>query len=204
MSALLPTALEIVISDLRVGKPAVLPTETVYGLAARADDPMAIDAIYRLKGRDDDKPLALCVTSISQAQRFADLPTLAIDMLERLWPGPLTVVAPAIPGAPLDRRMMATDGTLGLRCPDIFWAERLGDMPLALTSANRSGQGDSLSAKAAYDAFAPDAPIVLDHGDSPAGKPSTVIRFETGGVRLLREGAMSAEQFADFDIKWLS
>jgi len=190
MSALTPTALETVISDLRVGKPAVLPTETVYGLAARADDPMAIDAIYRLKGRDDGKPLALCVTSIDHAQRFADLPPLAVNMLKRLWPGPLTVVAPARSGAPLDRRMIAADGTLGLRCPDIFWAERLGDMPLALTSANQSGQGDSLTAKAAYDAFRPDAPIVLDHGRSPAGKPSTVIRFESGG-------------FADFDIKWL-
>lgn len=204
MSAYNLSALETVLIDLRVGKPAVLPTETVYGLAARADDPMAIDAIYRLKGRDDGKPLALCVTSSEEAQRFADLPPLALEMLTRLWPGPLTMVAPAKSGAPLDRRMKAPDGTLGLRCPDIFWRERLGDMPLALTSANRSGQSDSLTAKAAYDAFAPDAPLVLDHGDSPAGKPSTVIRFEPTGVRLLREGAMAAEAFADFDIKWLT
>lgn len=197
------TALETVLVDLRVGKPAVLPTETVYGLAARADDPMAIDAIYRLKGREDGKPLALCVTSRGQAQCFTDLPPLALEMLNQLWPGPLTVVAPAKSGASLDRRMIAPDGSLGLRCPDIFWRDRLGDMPLALTSANRSGQGDSLTAKAAYDAFAPDAPLILDHGDSPVGKPSTVIRFEPHGVRLLREGALSAEQFADFNVKWL-
>ena len=195
--------LDHIASSLRVGKPAILPTETVYGLAARADDPVAIDALYALKGREMDKPLALCVEGIDAAMNFVKLPQSMLPILEKLWPGPLTLVVSAKANTWLYRRMIASDGTLGLRCPDVFWRERLTEFPLALTSANRAGARDTTSAKAAYEAFLPEPPIVLDGGDSSAAKPSTVIRVEKTGLRLLRAGALPPEYFADFDIDWL-
>lgn len=186
---------------LRVGKPVIVPTETVYGLMARADDPMAVDAIYALKGRSFDKPLALCVTGAEMAANYAEISDTAKAIMDAHWPGPLTLVLPIKTQAILDRRI-APAGTVGLRCPDIFWAGRIGDMPLALTSANTSGAPDTKTAKAAHDAFAPDAPIVLDGGDCAAGVPSTVLKLTAKTAVMLREGALGKDDLADFDLDW--
>ncbi len=187
--------------ELRVGRPVIVPTETVYGLMARADDPVAVDAIYALKGRDFDKPLALCVSTPDAARDYAQLSDQAAAIMAALWPGPLTLVLPAKPGSIIDRRC-SQDGMIGLRCPDIFWSGRLGAMPLALTSANKSGEPDTACAKTAYEAFLPDPPVVLDGGVIAAGTPSTVLRLSGGKAKLLRAGAMQAEDFAPFDLDW--
>ena len=187
--------------ELRVGRPVIVPTETVYGLMARADDPLAVDAVYALKGRGFDKPLALCVTNAKAATEYADVTPQARAIMDAFWPGPLTLVLPLKPGGIVDKRC-SQDGMVGLRCPDVFWAGRVGDMPLALTSANKSGKPDTTSAKEAYDAFAPDAPVVLDGGKGAAGTPSTVLRLSGSKAKLLRAGAMQAEAFAPFDLDW--
>ncbi len=193
--------LALIETELRVGKPVIVPTETIYGLMARADDPVAIDAIYALKGRDFNKPLALCVTGADMAMDYADVNNTARAIMEALWPGPVTLVLPVKPKAILDGRITAS-GAIGLRCPDIFWAGRLGGIPLALTSANRSGGADTKTAKAAHNAFAPDAPLVLDGGACAAGIASTVLQIKDGKAKLLREGALGAEDFAAFNLDW--
>ena len=189
-------------TQLRVGKPVIVPTETVYGLMARADDPVAVDAIYALKGRNFDKPLALCVTGADMAGDYAHVSDEARAIMDTHWPGSVTLVLPAKDTAVLDNRVISA-GNIGLRCPDIFWAGRVGGMPLALTSANKSGGADTKTAKDAHDAFAPDAPVVLDGGTCAAGVPSTVLMLsESGNATLIRDGAMKPEDFAAFDLDW--
>jgi len=187
--------------ELRVGRPVIVPTETVYGLMARADDPVAIDAVYALKGRSFDKPLALCVTGADAASVYAQVSPQVRAIMDTFWPGPLTLVLPVSPGTVIDRRC-SQDSMIGLRCPDVFWSGRLGDMPLALTSANKSGGPDTATAKDAHYAFAPDSPMVLDGGKGAAGTPSTVLRLSGSKAKLLRAGAMQAEAFAPFDLDW--
>lgn len=201
MTGKMTSPLKQIEMELRVGKPVIVPTETVYGLMARADDPLAIDTIYALKGRAFDKPLALCVTGADMAQRYADVSETARAIMDIHWPGPLTLVLPVKPGAILDKRITAL-GTIGLRCPDIFWAGRTGDMPFALTSANRSGEPNTKTAKDAYDTFAPDAPVVLDGGECAQGTPSAVLSLSGNKAKLLRAGVLKAGDFAAFDLDW--
>lgn len=188
-------------TELRVGKPVIVPTETVYGLMARADDPAAIDALYALKGRDFDKPLALCVTGADMAAQYAQLSDIARAITDKFWPGPLTLVIAAREGTHLDRRIISA-GSVGLRCPDIFWAGRIGDMPLALTSANISGAADTRMAKDAYEAFLPAPPVVLDGGNCAKGTPSTVIKLDDNTASILRAGVLERDDFSDFDLIW--
>lgn len=188
-------------TELRVGKPVIVPTETVYGLMARADDPAAIDALYALKGRDFDKPLALCVTGADMAAQYAQVSDIVRAIMDKFWPGPLTLVIAAKTGTHLDRRIISAGG-VGLRCPDIFWAGRVGDMPLALTSANKSAAPDTRTAKDAYEAFLPTPPLVLDGGNCAQGTPSTVIKLDGDNADILRAGTLDRDDFTDFDLKW--
>ena len=180
---------------LKGGGIAVLPTETVYGIAARADNSAAIDRIYAVKGRDFDKPLAVCVGNISQAETLAVFSPLAKALAAKFWPGPLTLVLPARHKR-VDARCYQGE-TIALRCPDISWRESLAKTPLALTSANRSGEPPSVTANTG---LAVDA--VLDNGPSHSGIPSTVLSVNGNTTHLLRAGAIKAEHFAEFDIGW--
>ncbi len=180
---------------LKGGGIAVLPTETVYGIAARADNSAAIDRIYAVKGRDFDKPLAVCVGNISQAETLAVFSPLAKALAAKFWPGPLTLVLPARHKR-LDARCYHGQ-TIALRCPDSDWRKTLAKTPLALTSANRSGKPPSVTANTGLEVDA-----VLDNGPSTGGIPSTVLSVRGKTVDLLRAGAINAEHFAEFDIGW--
>ncbi len=180
---------------LKGGGIAVLPTETVYGIAARADNSAAIDRIYAVKGRDFDKPLAVCVGNISQAETLAVFSPLAKALAAKFWPGPLTLVLPARHKR-LDSRCYK-DETIALRCPDISWRESLAKTSLALTSANRSGKPPSITANTDLEVDA-----VLDSGPSTGGTASTILSVSGKTIYLLREGAIKAEAFAEFDIGW--
>jgi len=126
---------------LDAGEVVILPTETVYGLAARADMADAVSKIYDIKGRDFDKPLAVCVKDIEQAKTLAHFDVLSQQLAERYWPGSLTLVLNLKDGTALDPRVTSNSrgvATIALRCPDADWRTDISE-PLALTSANRSG-----------------------------------------------------------------
>lgn len=191
------------------GGVCILPTETVYGIACRANDAKAIDRIYDLKGRDFKKPLAVCVRSLIEATTLAEFSSLAYRLAEEFWPGPLTLVLPArtyeldiLCEAKsikiLDKRCYSDMG-IALRCPDIDWRESLLQKPLALTSANKSGEPDPTSAKTSLN---PWAGYVLDAGLSKFSTPSTILSVRDSEVAMLREGALSRDAFAAFDIEW--
>jgi L-threonylcarbamoyladenylate synthase len=185
---------------LRKGGLVALPTETVYGLAARADSAEAISAIYRTKGRPDFNPLIVHVASVEDAERLARFDERARRMAARFWPGPLTMVLPLREGAPIASAVTAGLPTIALRMPAhpvmraVLEQVRL---PLAAPSANRSGGVSPTAAAHVRESFGKDAPMVLDGGPCERGLESTIVALRDGGWQLLRPGPISEGEVAE-------
>ena len=174
-----------------------LPTETVYGLAARADSAEAVAKIYAAKGRPDFNPLIVHVCDRAQAEQLAVFDDRANDLAERFWPGPLTMVLPLREGAPVTRAVTAGLPTIGLRHPShrVMRAvlEQTG-LPLAAPSANRSEEISPTRAEHVTTSLAEDCPAVLDGGASQAGLESTIVALRDNGEwSLLRPGPVTKE-----------
>lgn len=174
---------------LNGGGVAVIPTDTVYGLAAHPDFTAAVERLYAIKGRESKKPIALLAADAAAAERFlgGGFPPGAAELAERHWPGALTLVLP-VHGTSADVRFE------GLRVPDHDWTRRLlaacGGV-LRVTSANLSGRRPATDASAALMAIGLSADIVADDGVSPGGVASTVIKVDASGAcTVLRQGAL--------------
>lgn len=179
-------AFSMTMAALRRGATVVIPTDTVYGLAARADDADAMDRLFALKGRDIAKSIAVLVADLGQART---LTTHGLDRFARFWPGPLTVVVPRAPSAVL--HIGTDDATVGIRCPDDTFVRRLAAEvgPIAATSANESGAPTPPTA-AEIAAIFPDVSLVVDGGPR-RGLASTVIDATVDPPTVLRTGALS-------------
>lgn len=171
-----------------------LPTETVYGLAARADRAEGVAAIYRAKGRPDFNPLIVHVPDLAAAERLAHFDERARSLAARFWPGPLTLVLPLRAGAGIAPAVTAGLPTIALRCPDhpVMRAvlERTG-LPLAAPSANRSGAVSPTSAEHVLATLDGRIGAVLDAGACRQGIESTIVALREGGWQLLREGPLA-------------
>lgn len=178
-----------IVAALEAGQAVVLPTDTVYGLAARAADHQATARLFALKGRSSGVPVAVLCADAEQALGLAEAPDRAVlAVADRWWPGPLTLVVRRRGG--LDLHLGDPEHTIGLRVPDHDLvravAARVG--PLATTSANRHGQPTAATARAASDALGPDLGLVVD-GGLLEGQPSTVLDTTTWPWVVLRAGA---------------
>lgn len=165
--------MEAAVRILRNGGVAVIPTDTVYGLAAHPGSPAAVERLYTIKARAAGKPIALLAADPSSAARF--IGEDAAELGARYWPGALTVVA----------------GGEGVRVPDHEWTRELLRRcggTLRVTSANMSGRRAATDAPAALADVGLSADLVVDDGVSPGGMASTVVRFESGTVTVLRKG----------------
>ncbi len=181
-------SIEAAAEALRQGEIVGIPTDTLYGLAADPFREDALDAIFELKGRPEQKPFAILVASVEQAMTLASLSDRALDLADQHWPGALTLVLPRLATAPdwlghRDRR------TVGLRCPDhdvaIALLETTG--PLVVTSANLSGGEAVLDHDEARDLFG-DAVAVYLEGRAPGGRASTVLDLTEPAPLVLRDG----------------
>lgn len=174
-------ALDAAEAALRAGGAVVLPTDTVYGLAAL---PGHEDVLYALKDRPGSVPIAVLVADAAQAAIAGLLGPAATRLADAFWPGPLTVVVPTVDGTT----------TVGLRCPDHEFlralAARVG--PLPTTSANRHGDATPPTAVEAATALVGDPALVVDGGVC-GGVASTVVDVTGDDVRILREGALPAD-----------
>jgi tRNA threonylcarbamoyl adenosine modification protein (Sua5/YciO/YrdC/YwlC family) len=179
-----------VIRALRDGGAVVLPTDTVYGLAVRADLPGAVDALARLKDRAAEQPVAVLVASVGQAAEVGELPDWARDLARRWWPGPLTLVLRRRAGLAWDLGEPAS--TVGVRLPDHELVRSLAAAvgPLATTSANRHGQSTPPTAAEAAAALAVPPEVVVDGGPC-TGVASTVVDATGDAPVVLREGPIS-------------
>ncbi len=188
-------ALGTAIQYLREDNIVCIPTETVYGVAARLM-PRAIDRLFSLKGRDPAKPVAVAISSLEQAESLAEsLPTAFFLLAKAFLPGPLTLVVQKKRG--LEGRWCSGVSTIAFRYSSDPIAQeilnRIGE-PLALSSANLSGTGELYQAHRVYQAFSGQV-AVLDGGTSPLQQVSTVLSLaDPKRPVLLREGAVAMEQ----------
>lgn len=181
---------------LAAGELVGMPTETVYGLAARADDDAAVARIFAAKGRPADHPLIVHVASAEDAAAFAATwPPVAQRLTEALWPGPLTVIVPRRPE--IAAAAAGGQSTVGLRCPRhpvaqalLREAQRLGVKGVAAPSANRFGRISPTLAQHVVEDLGDDL-LVLDGGPCEAGIESTIVDCSRGRPVLLRPGVLT-------------
>lgn len=178
---------------LKEGKLVVLPTDTVYGLAATARSPEAIDRLFAAKGRPDDKPIPLLLSDPDRMHVVcATVPAAAHCLAEYFWPGPLTIVLPKIGDLPPN---LTTLPTVGVRVPDHDLTRaviRAMGGALAVTSANQSGGENPLAVVEAFEQLGQSVTYYMDDGPAPGGTPSTVVTFDKAGEpRILREGPIT-------------
>ncbi|MHB8668989.1 MAG: L-threonylcarbamoyladenylate synthase [Acidimicrobiales bacterium] len=175
------------------GAAVVIPTDTVYGIAVLATRKGAADQIFAAKGRPSEVALPVLVADRDQAESVAELPLPAgaSALMQRLWPGALTVVVPRRRGITLDIGGEEDLLTVGLRCPDHRVARALcrAAGPLATTSANLHGQETPTSARGVAAILRGAVALVLDGGEC-AGAPSTVVDAGGSEPRLLRAGRL--------------
>ena len=172
----------------------LMPTETVYGLAADAANPAAIAAVFEAKGRPRFNPLIAHVTGLKAAERFAAFDERARRLAEAFWPGPLTIVVPITDEAAVCDLARAGLDTVAVRAPAHPLAQGLLDAfggPVCAPSANRSGRPSPTTLQDALDETGSAAAAWLDGGLCDVGLESTVIAVLDGPVRLLRPGGLA-------------
>jgi L-threonylcarbamoyladenylate synthase len=192
--------LERAAAAVRAGGLVVLPTETVYGLAADATNPSALARIFTVKGRPSNHPLIVHLADADDLGRWApDASPVAQRLATAAWPGPLTLIVPRSPQLPPE--VAGGLDTIGLRVPAHPLAReliRLAGVPLAAPSANRFG---SVSPTTADHVIAdlgsrldPDRDVVVDGGPCPVGVESTIVDTTVTPAQVLRAGAVTNEQ----------
>jgi L-threonylcarbamoyladenylate synthase len=182
---------------LRAGRLVIIPTETVYGLAADASDASAVAALYEAKGRPRFNPLIAHVADLSAASRIADLDARARRLAHAFWPGPLTLVAPIRDLAAVCDLARAGLDSVALRAPDHSVAQSLLQAfggPVVAPSANRSGRPSPTTVADAVEETGESAGAVLDGGPCRIGIESTVVSLLDGTARLLRPGVVTRRQ----------
>lgn len=182
---------------LRKGGLVAVPTETVYGLAARADDADAVARIYEAKGRPGFNPLIVHVASLDEAQCLAVFPKRALALAEQYWPGPLTLVVKRRQDANLAGAVTAGLETVALRIPSHpLMREILAEtgFPLAAPSANRSGFISPTTAEHVLASLDGRIDAVLDGGHCSDGLESSIVAVrEDGSLDVLRPGPIQIE-----------
>ena len=184
---------------MRGGGLVAVPTETVYGLAGNGLDEKAVAEIYEVKGRPEVKPLSLMVHDAALMERYCEnVPPQAYTLAKKFWPGPLTIVMKAKPCVP--EIVRAGGETVGLRCPDhpltLELLEKSG-VPFAAPSANPSGEPSPKNADSVLKYFDGKIDAVLDGGECGIGRESTLIDLSRTPYRILRQGALPADEIAD-------
>lgn len=187
---------------LRRGELVVMPTDTVYGLAADAFTPAAVAALVAAKGRTLASPPPVLIPDLATLDALAEsVPDAVRALVAELWPGPLTVILAA--RSSLDWELGDTRGTVALRLPDDPVALQLlkDSGPLAVSSANRTGEAPVTSGAEAMAALGDDVAVVLDAG-ARGGVASTIVDATglgrpEGVLRILRDGVVPAQRIAD-------
>lgn len=180
---------------VRRGDLVVIPTDTVYGIAADAFNHQAVQRLLDAKGRGRDMPPPVLVSAATTLDALAEgVPPWARTLVETFWPGPLTIVCHQQSSLVWD--LGETRGTVAVRMPDdevaLAVLERTG--PLAVSSANLTGRPAATDADAAEEMLADAVAVIVDGGPSPGGEASTIVDVTVPEGRVLRLGALSLDQ----------
>lgn len=187
--------LDLARNALQHGQLAVIPTDTVYGVAADAFDPDAVAALLAAKGRTRQKPPPVLIGSADTVDGLAvDVPGPVRDAIAAFWPGGLTFILRAQPSLSWD--LGETFGTVALRMPDDELALDLlrSTGPLAVSSANLTGQPPAMTAAEAQDQLGARVEIYLEHGPASGGVPSTIVDATGEGFRIVRQGELGVDR----------
>lgn len=193
-------AIELAVEKLLLGNVIGIPTETVYGLAADACNEKAVESIYRIKGRPSFNPLICHVNDFEMAARYIEVSIAAKELMTAFWPGPLTIVAPAIPNSKIAPAVSAGLDTLAVRCPNNETTraviQSLGH-PIAAPSANPSGKLSPTTADSVLSSLSGKIPLIIDGGQTDVGIESTIVAVDDQKITLLRPGSISADEISD-------
>lgn len=185
---------------LEEGKLVVMPTDTVYGIAADAFSPRAVQNLLDAKGRGRDMPPPVLVGNARTLDALAvDIPTWLRTMVEALWPGPLTVVCQQQASLTMD--LGDTHNTIAVRMPDDRRALALLKItgPLAVSSANTTGEPAAQTVDEAEKMLGGRVAVYLDGGPSASGTPSTILDATGSTPRVLRQGAIPLDVLHTFN-----
>ncbi len=184
---------------IKNGGLVAIPTETVYGLGANGLDEQAVASIFTAKGRPQDNPLILHVAEPEQVEQFChSIPEQAYSLMQKFWPGPLTIVLHARDIVP--RRTTGGLNTVAVRCPDNDVTRaiiRLSGVPIAAPSANLSGKPSTTTAQHVLHDHDGRIDAVVDGGPCRVGVESTIVDLTEARPRLLRPGGITPQQLLD-------
>lgn len=189
-------AAEAVGQVIRRGGVVAIPTESFYAVGASPFDEAAVRRVGRMKGRAQGKPLLVLIAESAQLEGIvAEVTEGAAVLMQRFWPGPLTIVFPA--ASDLPEALTLGTGTVGVRQPAypalVELLRQTG--PLTGTSANRSGEPPAQTAEEVQAALGSEVDVILDGGPTAGGLPSTIVQT-VGSIRLLREGPIARDRIA--------
>jgi L-threonylcarbamoyladenylate synthase len=188
--AMLGSSLDRAIECIREGGIVAFPTETYYGLAVNPFSLAAVKKLFQVKKRQADKPLLLLIENTAQLQSITEnIPPEYVPLIEKYWPGPLTLVFPA--RKEVCKQLTGNSGTIGVRVSSHPIAaelvKRMGK-PITATSANISGHRPACTAEEVATIFGKSLGYVIDGGQTPAGLCSTVLGIQGGKWTVVRQG----------------
>jgi tRNA threonylcarbamoyl adenosine modification protein (Sua5/YciO/YrdC/YwlC family) len=193
-----PLAREEAAAVVAAGGIVAIPTDTVYGLATGRANGAAIERLQVLKGRPQEKGIALLLADPLQAPEVALMTPSAIALGRALWPGGLTLVVPSLPGAGTADALLGPEGTIGIRVPDHPCPRRIAALcgPLPASSANRSGESEAADVMALVALFGDGVDLYVDGGPATGGPASTVVDCTGDAPRIMRLGAIGEDRIA--------
>ena len=194
LSANAPNAITRALEILLSGGLVAFPTDTVYGVGSLAFHQQAIESIYVAKDRPMEKAIPVLIGDNDDLIKVAEeIPVFAIKLIERFWPGPLTVLVPKKLTLP---EAISATSTVGVRVPDHNVARGLLRLtgPMAVTSANISGQPSPTTARDVFAQLGGRIALIIDGGATPGGIPSTLVDCTGEEIQILREGPITKEQ----------
>jgi L-threonylcarbamoyladenylate synthase len=189
-----PDAIQGALNVLNKGGLVAFPTDTVYGVGALVFDGVAVESIYTAKDRPIEKAIPVLIGDSQDMEKVGmDISETAYRLAAHFWPGPLTVVVPKKPTLP---ESVSATATVGVRVPDHEIARTLLRVagPMAVTSANISGQPSPSTAEEVFAQLDGRIALIIDGGSTPGGVASTVIDCTGSGLKILREGPISLEE----------
>jgi L-threonylcarbamoyladenylate synthase len=192
-----PEAIMEALAVLRSHGTVAFPTDTVYGLAALISTNETIEKLFAIKERPQDRAIAALLGQTSDLGQLTQNPSPgALRLAERFWPGPLTLVVPKHPQIP---EIISPRPTIGVRIPDhpVALALLQAAGPLAVTSANLSGQANTCRAVEVEEQLRGRVDLILDGGETPGGTPSTVVDMTGEAPVILREGPITEAQLLE-------
>jgi L-threonylcarbamoyladenylate synthase len=192
-----PEAIARAVEILKAGGVIAFPTDTVYGLGCLVLDIKAIENLYDIKGREQTKAIAVLIASAEDLALIAAQPSAeALRLARRFWPGPLTIVVPRSPKVP---EALSCTATIGVRVPDHAVAHALlaAAGPMAVTSANLSGQANTVTAEQVLAQLDGRIELLIDGGQTPGDTPSTVVDMTGAAPKVLRAGGITEAQIRE-------